>query len=83
MKSNFKKLCTITVGMDYLLNDYIFYSNGMIRHRYSKSTFTYSFIKWIKPGELNSIVERRIIENCPGKYKRQVRQILEFNLRMN
>ncbi len=83
MKENFKELCTINIGIDRLEDNYTFYNNGMIRRVYDESIFNYSLMTWIKPGEIDNIIKRRLLKNCSNKFKKQVRQILAFNLRMN
>lgn len=83
MKEGLEELCTVVIGKKGLEDSYTFYKNGMIRHCYDKNIFNYGLMEWVQPGEINNIIKRRIIKNCRNKYKRNIRRILDFNLRMN
>ncbi|MEB3345984.1 hypothetical protein U6A24_10960 [Aquimarina gracilis] len=83
MERDAREICTVSLGIDRLEDNYTFYNNSTIRHTYDESIFNYGLMEWIKPGEISNTIKRRILKNCPNKYKRQVRQILAFNLRMN
>ncbi|SHI42630.1 hypothetical protein [Aquimarina spongiae] len=77
------ELCTISVGRDRLEDKYTFFKNGRIQHSYDESILNYGLMEWVKPGEIDNIIKRRILKNCPKPHKKEVRQILAFNLRLN
>ena len=83
MKKEIKEICTIDIGVEYRKDVYTFYQSGVVKHLYDESILSYNKEEWTTPKRLNNIIKSKLLKECPNKYKKSLREILDFNSRIN
>ena len=57
-------------------NDYYFYKNGKILHVYDRTITNINIEEFISSSDISEREKQEMIENCPPKYKDQIKDIL-------
>ncbi|MEB3345814.1 hypothetical protein U6A24_10095 [Aquimarina gracilis] len=83
MRGEIKEICTIDIGQDYRQNAYTFYQSGVIKHLYDESILSYNKEEWTTSQTISNSIKSKLIKECPNKYKKRLREVLDFNSRMN
>ena len=71
------KICTISIGIMSLDNEYTFYDDGNIERFYDEDHHRRINRKeTLKVEKINDAVKEKLISNCPREYKEQIINIL-------
>ncbi len=70
------EICTISLPKGVLDNDYIFYTDGTIKHFYDQSIYQPNKETMLSANDIDDDTKNKLLEKCPVEFKEKVSVIL-------